>query len=194
MTKNISSKKKAGTRKVNEPRLLKEILAKYFVSDKPLAVAALDGLLDGLCPNTELCVDLKLLTRHPGRLPKDKMIGGGIMRDGDDHYVFVEIGLGKKVAAAVQRNPVVFAGGCVNVHRLADGTLRPSFNRPRYYEDFSFRDFCLAAAQELIIIGCLVGVDDSDLMGRERMRQILKEALHRLDREEADWRPFGTEW
>lgn len=37
----------------------------------------------------------------------------------------------------------------------------------------------------------------TDLMGTERMRQILKEALKRLETQgqvEKDWRPFGVEW
>ena len=37
----------------------------------------------------------------------------------------------------------------------------------------------------------------TDLMGPERMREILKEALDRLNAEglvEEKWRPFGAEW
>ena len=37
----------------------------------------------------------------------------------------------------------------------------------------------------------------TDLMGPERMREILKEALKRLDAQgqvEKDWKPFGMEW
>ena len=37
----------------------------------------------------------------------------------------------------------------------------------------------------------------ADLMGPERMREILKEALRKLDAQgqvEKDWKPFGVEW
>ena len=37
----------------------------------------------------------------------------------------------------------------------------------------------------------------TDLMGPQRMRQILKEALKKLEakcRVEKNWRPFGMEW
>lgn len=37
----------------------------------------------------------------------------------------------------------------------------------------------------------------TDLMGPERMREILKEALRKLDAQgqvEKDWKPFGVEW
>ena len=66
-----------------------------------------------------------------------------------------------KKVKTVQRNPVIFAGGCVNVHLLADGTKRLEFNRPRFYSDFTFRDFCVAAAQELLTIARLLGEEDS---------------------------------
>ena len=68
----------------------------------------------------------------------------------------------EKKVTTVRRNPVVYSGGCINVHRLADGTLRLEFNRPRFYPDFSFRDFCLAAAQELLTIARLLGEEDSE--------------------------------
>ena len=67
-----------------------------------------------------------------------------------------------KKVKTVQRNPVIFAGGCVNVHLLADGTKRLEFNRPRFYSDFTFRDFCVAAAQELLTIARLLGEDNSE--------------------------------
>ena len=41
------------------------------------------------------------------------------------------------------------------MHLLADGQMRPEFARPRFYPDYTFRDFCLAASQELQTIACL---------------------------------------
>lgn len=48
-------------------------------------------------PNTELCIDLKLLTRKPGRMITGKYLCGILTRDNDDHYTFIET-LDKKMA------------------------------------------------------------------------------------------------
>jgi len=37
-----------------------------------------------------------------------------------------------------------------------DGTLYPTFNRPRYSKNFTFQDFCREAAEELIVVTGLV--------------------------------------
>ena len=80
-------------------------------------------------PNTELDIDLKLLTRKPGRL-----------------------GIGEYL---VQRNPHVYEGTYINVNRKNDGTLYPTFNRPQFTEKFTFQNFCLLAAKELCAISGL---------------------------------------
>ncbi|MBO7068718.1 MAG: hypothetical protein J6W52_08575 [Bacteroidaceae bacterium] len=107
-------------------------------------------------PDTHMCVDLKLITREPGHMPVGAYLDGTITRNGEDQFLFTEKDSMKKVKT-VQRNPVIFAGDCVNVHLLADGTKRLEFNRPRFHSGYTFRDFCLAAAQELLTIGCLSG-------------------------------------
>lgn len=112
-------------------------------------------LFNGFFPNTELCVDLKLLTRQPGRLSLGEMISGAITRDGEEHFTFVEDATEKK-QTIVKRNPIVYSGMRVNVHRKDDGTLYPTFNRPDYTEVFTFRDFCREAAEELLEVACLV--------------------------------------
>ncbi len=102
-----------------------------------------------LFPNTEPCTVLKLLTREPGRMPVGAYINGTIEHDSEEHYTFTEGGLEKK-AVSIMRSPHIYKGTCVNVVRRADGNLYPTFNRPRYTESFSFSDFCIAAAKELI--------------------------------------------
>ena len=114
-----------------------------------------DRLVADIHPHTELCVDLKLLTREPGRLNIGATLGGIITRDGEEHYTFLEEGDQQK--ASSQRNPHVYRGRFVNVNQSGDGTLYPTFNRPRYTKEFSFQDLCREAAAELLMVAGLVG-------------------------------------
>lgn len=106
----------------------------------------------GFYPNTELGIDLKLLTRKPGRLTDGEYLDGVITHDGEDHFTFVQNDSEKKKEKVVQRNPHVYEGTYINVNRKKDGTLYPTFNRPQFSERFTFQDFCQGAANELRII------------------------------------------
>ena len=106
----------------------------------------------GFYPNTELGIDLKLLTRKSGRLTDGEYLDGVITHDGEDHFTFVQNDSGKKKEKVVQRNPHVYEGTYINVNRKKDGTLYPTFNRPQFSERFTFQDFCQGAANELRII------------------------------------------
>lgn len=106
----------------------------------------------GFYPNTELGIDLKLLTRKPGRLTDGEYLDGVITHDGEDHFTFVQNDSEKKKDKVVQRNPHVYLGTYINVNRKKDGTLYPTFNRPQFSEHFTFQDFCQGAADELRII------------------------------------------
>ena len=106
----------------------------------------------GFYPNTELGIDLKLLTRKPGRLGIGEYLDGAITHDGEDHFTFVQNDSEKKKDKVVQRNPHVYEGTYINVNRKKDGTLYPTFNRPQFTEKFTFQDFCLQAAKELWVI------------------------------------------
>ena len=114
-----------------------------------------DQLFKDLFPDTHLDVDVKVLSVKPGRIPIGMFFEGYFTRNGEDKFLIIEKASVKKVKT-VRRNPVIFAGGCVNVHLLADGTKRLEFNRPHFYSDFTFRDFCVAAAQELLTIANLL--------------------------------------
>ena len=107
----------------------------------------------GFYPNTELGIDLKLLTRKPGRLTDGEYLDGVITHDGEDHFTFVQNDQEKKQQKMVLRNPHVYEGKYINVNRKKDGTLYPTFNRPQFTESFTFQDFCQGAADELRIIG-----------------------------------------
>ena len=152
MKKVFNAKTKAGSQEQNKPRLLSEILSEYFAGDSPLARAYRDHIFDSLFPHTEPCCQLKLLTRKPGRPQEGKMLDGIIMRDNDEHYVFLQNCPKKEKKRVSKRHPIVFQGCCINVHRESDGMLRLAFRRPHYDANFTFRDFCLTAVWELNLI------------------------------------------
>ena len=103
-------------------------------------------------PNTELGIDLKLMTKEPGRMAVGEYLDGAITHDGEDHFTFVQNDQEKKLQKVVQRNPHVYEGKYINVNRKKDGTLYLTFNRPQFSERFTFQDFCQGAANELRII------------------------------------------
>lgn len=149
----MNTKKKRESSAQHEPRLAEEILLNdiLFSNEHPLGISYRQRkLFEDIFPHTE-DTTLKLLMQTPGRPPVGSMLDGTLFHDAEDHFCFAE----KKVKT-VRRNPVIFAGGCINVHLLADGTKRLEFNRPHFYPNFTFRDFCVAAAQELLTIARLL--------------------------------------
>ena len=173
MNKVLDCNTVAGLRDLNEPRQIGDIINEMLLSNEPLANAFLNWmaerektraaeernkdnrLLVDIHPHTELCVDLKLLTREPGRLNIGATLRGIITRDGEEHYTFLEEGDQQK--ASSQRNPHLYRGQFVNVNQSSDGTLYPTFNRPRYTKEFTFQDLCREAAAELLMVAGRVG-------------------------------------
>lgn len=149
-------RKLAGSKRMNEPRRLSEVLNEYFAGNSPLAVAYRDRLFKNLHPDTHLDVDLKLLTREPGHMPVGAMLNGAITHDKKDHFIFIQNDPEKKKVLVTMRNPHVYLGKRINVNRKDDGTLYPTFNRPKYTESFTFQDFCREAAEELLAVAGLV--------------------------------------
>ena len=141
MKKVLESNKKAGSKRMNEPRLIGSIVTEMLNSDSPLAVA----YRERLHPNTELDVDLKLLTRQPGRLAVGKSLGGALAHDDEQHFTFVE-GMPK---APSNRYPLLYRGWYINVHRHDDGALYPSFKRVPIKEDTDVEDFIRIVSLEL---------------------------------------------
>lgn len=70
-----------------------------------------------LFPNTELGIDLKLMTRKPGRLAVGEYLDGTITRDGEDHFSFIQDDSNKKKVKVIQRNPHVYEGTFININR-----------------------------------------------------------------------------
>ncbi len=167
MKKVLKDQIMAGSANNNEPRLVGEVLNEYLGSNEPLSVAYRDHTRraakkgaaaqtdEKTFPNTELGVDLKLITRTPGRIPLGTYLDGVITHDGEYHFTFLQNALMKERKART-RNPHVYNGAYINVSRNDDGGLRPNFNRPRLTEDFDFSKFCLMAAEELIMVAGLV--------------------------------------
>ena len=114
-----------------------------------------------LFANTEPCITLKFITRNPGRLAEGEYLAGTILRDGEEHYTFIEDIDNLPAAAsatcpvkAIQplRNPIIYRGKYINIHRAKDGTLYPTFCRPLLNDGFTIADFCREAACELFDI------------------------------------------
>ena len=83
----------------------------------------------GLYPNTELDVDLKLVTQKQGRMELGEYLDGMITRDGEDHFTFVENATEQRKTE--RRNPSIYMGQWINVKRRADGTVYPTFKRTK---------------------------------------------------------------
>lgn len=162
MKKDFISVRPSGSEK-NEPKVMGEVLNEYFRSNEPLAVAYRDRLFKDFHPDTHLDVDLKLMTREPGRMPVGAMLDGAITHDGEDHFTFIQNDPEKKKAVVTMRNPHVYLGKRINVNRKDNGEPYPTFNRPQYTEDFTFKDFCREAAEELLAVAGLIGEEDSEV-------------------------------
>ncbi len=106
-----------------------------------------------------LCIDLTTYLQSDALPQVGKVYHGDLMLDGEFDVCFVQDGNVEKRTEAVQRNPYVYRGLRINVHRKPDGTLYPTFNRPGYTQFFGFQHFCREAAQELLAVAGLVEED-----------------------------------
>lgn len=120
---------------------------------------SIDVLFLTLFPTTEPGIDLKLLTHKRGRIGVGESLSGEIVRDGEEHFTFTE-GWGCRMTKAAKRNPCVLYGTYINVHRNDAGELYPTFNHPRYTKKFTFRHFCIKAAEELLSVASLIEEGD----------------------------------
>lgn len=169
MKKDLNSKRRPLGPEMNEPKVIGKVLIEYLESEEPLAVEfrhrkasneakvneeQTEQLFLNIFPSTELDVDLKLLKLKPGRMNENEFLPGMLTRDGESHFSFVQNSPKKRVVNP--RNPHFYRGRCVNVVIKADGTRYTTFNRPDYSESFTFKHFCLKAAEELLEIAGLV--------------------------------------
>ena len=102
----------------------------------------------GLYPNTELGVDLKLVTQKQGRMELGEYLDGMITRDGEDHFTFVENATEQR--KATRRNPSIYMGQWINVKRRADGTVYPTFKRTKGIGAGKLGDYAVNTTCELL--------------------------------------------
>ena len=152
-----NKKNRAGFEAQYDPRPVGEILHDFFEnSNEPLAVAFRHRKAYA---NTEPCVDLKLLTQKPGRMPEGECLIGTIAHDSENHFTFCEAVPETK---SRKHNPCIYKGYAINVHRKDDGTIYPTFRQPQYTKYYTFMDFCREAAEELLMMAGLVEEEMSE--------------------------------
>ena len=98
-----------------------------------------------LC-NTDLCVDVKTLLRTDRMTEIGKNYRGVLMRDGEEHYTFLE-----SLPSSVKRNPHVFEGDYITVTCRADGSLRLNFKNLDTGTGFNVERYALGVYNELCI-------------------------------------------
>lgn len=103
-----------------------------------------------LYPNTELDVDLKLVTQEQGRMELGEYLDGMITRDGEDHFTFVENATEQRKAE--RRNPSIYMGQWINVKRRADGTVYPTFKRTKGIGAGKLGDYAVNTTCELLMV------------------------------------------
>lgn len=104
----------------------------------------------GLYPNTELGVDLKLVTQEQGRMELGEYLDGMITRDREDHFTFVENAAEQRKAE--RRNPSIYMGQWINVKRRADGTVYPTFKRTKDIGAGKLGDYAVSTTCELLMV------------------------------------------
>lgn len=109
----------------------------------------------GMNRNTDLCVDVKTFLFDDRVAQLGKGYKGILTRDDDEHFTFVEDPTTAK-ATQTMRNPIVYRGSCINLHRNAMGELYPTFTRPQFSVIYTLCDFLREAAEELEYVARLV--------------------------------------
>lgn len=168
MTKKRILRVKQVTTRTQEPRLMNDIINELLNGQTPFARArrqrsgrawsgqngagsACSGCTwTSLYPNTELGVDLKLVTQKQGRMELGEYLDGMITRDGEDHFTFVENATEQRKAE--RRNPTIFSGQWINVKRRADGTVYPTFKRTKGIGAGKLGDYAVSTTCELLMV------------------------------------------
>lgn len=104
----------------------------------------------GFYPNTELGVDLKLVTQKQGPMELGEYLDGMITRDGEDHFTFVVNATEQRKAE--RRNPSIYEGQWINVKRRADGTVYPTFKRTKSIGAGKLGDYAVSTTCELLMV------------------------------------------
>ena len=109
--------------------------------------------------NTHLCIDLKTKLVNDKRMVPSKTYIGTLQYNVtseqfpyEELIIFTEM----QVTSNDKQYPTIFEGVCVNVHQREDGSLYPTFKKPRFTVDYTFQDFCREASRELAQLPCLI--------------------------------------
>lgn len=141
------------TERTQEPRLINDIINDLLNGQAPFARARRHRsgrAWTGLYPNTELDVDLKLVTQKQGRMELGEYLDGMITRDGEDHFTFVENATEQR--KATRRNPSIYMGQWINAKRRADGTVYPTFKRTKGIGAGKLGDYAVNTTCELLMV------------------------------------------
>lgn len=159
---------KQQTEQTQEPRLMNDIINDLLNGQAPFArarrhrtgrawtenmrteSAGAVRAWTGFYPNTELGVDLKLVTQEQGRMELGEMLHGMIVRDGEDHFNFTEDATEQR--KATRRNPSIYMGQWINVKRRADGTVYPTFKRTKGIGAGKLGDYAVNTTCELLMV------------------------------------------
>lgn len=159
---------KQQTEQTQEPRLMNDIINDLLNGQAPFARARRQrtgrawtenmrtesaGAVrawTGFYPNTELGVDLKLVTQEQGRMELGEYLDGMITRDGENHFTFVENATEQRKAE--RRNPSIYEGQWINVKRRADGTVYPTFKRTKGIGAGKLGDYAVSTTCELLMV------------------------------------------
>ena len=97
-------------------------------------------------------MDVKTLLRTDRVTKLGKNYRGVLMRDGEDHYTFLE-----SHPATQKRNPHIYDGRFITVTKNDDGSLRLNFKKLEIGENFSVERYALGVYNEICIaLGGLV--------------------------------------
>ena len=165
MAKDFVFGKKAGSKGMNEPRLLGSIVEEMLHDNSPLAkgyrqyIASLengDAEEQGWHTNTELGCDVKTFLHSDKRLLVNKEYLGILRLDSeadidefrysDPHMTFIEVVRPK----AGKRNPHLFFGEFITITRRDDGTPRLNFRPVKMDRNFSLERYALGVSNELL--------------------------------------------
>lgn len=144
---------KLQTEQTQEPRLMNDIINDLLNGQTPFARARRHRsgrAWTGLYPNTELDVELKLVTQEQGRMELGEYLDGMITRDSEDHFTFVENATEQRKAE--RRNPTIYMGQWINVKRRADGTVYPTFKRTKGIGAGKLGDYAVNTTCELLMV------------------------------------------
>ena len=143
LTKNSKSRETAGSRNSNEPRRIGQVIIDdvLFSNEHSFGVGYRQRkLFEDFYPNTELDVDLKLLTRKPGHMSVGEYLDGTLVHDADDHFLFAEKVVEKEVR---KRNPCHYQGQHISCTIRPDGKPRLNFKQLKL--DAGFNKFRYAS-------------------------------------------------